>query len=150
MKQEEINPTTPILKLSEDGKMSNTFPDHTSHPAVKGWAELPELRHHLDRWFRPPRFPLHRSYQLVLTGQLQLENTEMLSTRFKSQPSCSAPPCALVLPPPTIRVNKAPVSLWAGRCSHNRLCSILLSNRLHLFQWLKTQGFLCWRSQAYS
>lgn len=59
-------------------------------------------------------------------------------------------PYSLVFPPPTITVNKAGVSPWAGRYSHNRLCLILLSNRLHYFQWLKTHGFFCWRSQTYS
>jgi len=38
-----MNPTVSTLKLSEDGKTNTTFSDHTSHRAMKGWAEIPEL-----------------------------------------------------------------------------------------------------------
>lgn len=38
-------PTESILRLTEDNKTNATFSDHTSHHAMKGWAEIPELLH---------------------------------------------------------------------------------------------------------
>lgn len=127
---------------------------------MRGWAEIPELRHHLDWWFRPPRHPPQRIYQLALTGY---DSSSWITLKY-SQPVLSPSlvtvhlhvPSSLVFPPPTISANKARVSPQAGRYNHIRLCSrlnfgwILFSKRLHFLQWLKTRGFLYWRSQTYS
>lgn len=141
--------------------MSNTFPDHTPHLAVRGWAEIPELCHHLDWWFHPPRYLPQRSYQLVLTGYV----SSSWITLKCSQPVLSPSPVrvhlhvpsSLVLPPPTISANKARVSPRAGRYSHNRLCSNWTlaefpspKSCIFFSGWKLMDGFLCWRSQTYS